>query len=191
MAGMDGLLATVLAPREGEAAIAVLTDTDPESFLERMDDPEGPVAIVDCTGEERDFDGIDDRFVRRVSSLTTLSVYVERKQLFAFLNALEPRVTGHDGLFVAALYAESVAAQTQSTVEPLFDGRIEPAWTDSTSPSKPSRRRRSPMASRCSTETGSSSSRNRSGPCCRHCRSTNYRRPNPSYRPSSTTSTAR
>ncbi|WP_336135930.1 DUF7504 family protein [Natronomonas amylolytica] len=156
MVGMDGLLAAVLTPREGEASIAVLTDTDPKSFLERMDDPEGPVAIVDCTGEEREADGLDDRFVRRVSSpadltsigiavsefldpfvegglsvrvgldsLTTLSVYVERKQLFAFLNVLEPRATGHDGLFVAALYTESVAAQVQSTVEPLFDGRIE------------------------------------------------------------------
>ncbi|MEF8806506.1 DUF7504 family protein [Natronomonas sp.] len=156
MAGMDGLLATVLAPREDEAAIAVLTDTDPESFLERVDEPEGPVAVVDCTGEEREIDGIDDHFVRRVSSpadltsigiavseflgpfverglsvrvgldsLTTLSVYVERKQLFTFLNTLEPRVTGHDGLFVAALYTQSVAEQVQSTVEPLFDGRIE------------------------------------------------------------------
>ncbi|MFT4883869.1 MAG: hypothetical protein ACI8U4_001382 [Natronomonas sp.] len=156
MVGMDGLLATILTPRENEAAIAVLTDADPSSFLDSRDDHEGPVAIVDCTGEERAVDGIDDRFVRRISSpadltsigiavsefldafverglsvrvgldsLTTLSVYVERKQLFAFLNTLEPRVTGHDGLFVAALYAESVSAQVQSTVEPLFDGRIE------------------------------------------------------------------
>jgi KaiC/GvpD/RAD55 family RecA-like ATPase len=157
MAGMDELFAALLAPHdEGDAAIAVLTDTDPESFLERMADSDGPVAIVDCSGESRDAEASDDRPVRRVASpadltsigiavsefldtfaasglsvrvgldsLTTLSVYADRQPLFAFLDALEPRITGNDGIFLATLYTESVETQVRSTVEPVFDGRIE------------------------------------------------------------------
>lgn len=157
MAGMDGLFASLIEPRnDSDATIAVLTDTNPEWFLERLSPHEGPVAVIDCTGGSADAEKEDDPLYRRVSSpadltsigidvmelleaftdrglsvrvgldsLTTLSVYAEDEQLFAFLNTLEPKVTDREGLFIAALYTQSVEERVQSRVEPLFDGCIE------------------------------------------------------------------
>jgi len=73
MVGKETLLWDLLSPTADGAAVAVLTETDPETFFAAVDGPDDRVRVVDCTGELRGVDPVEDERVRRVSSPADLT----------------------------------------------------------------------------------------------------------------------